>query len=82
MQRLCIIIFISSVPEEFKNVATRVKKLQWKEVKILRICSLHFELMKTIVTCYLSIRFKSHARLMNERIKEKLAFKTYENHPT
>ena len=30
-----------------------------------------YELMKTIVTCYLSIRFKSHARLMNEKIKKK-----------
>ena len=26
--------------KEFKNVATRVKKLQWKDVIILRICSL------------------------------------------
>ena len=29
-----------------------------------------YELMKVIVTCYLSIRFKSHARLINERIKK------------
>ena len=29
-----------------------------------------YELMKVIVTCFLSIRFKSHARLINERIKK------------
>ena len=29
-----------------------------------------YELMKIIVSCFLSIRFKSHARLINERIKK------------
>ena len=29
-----------------------------------------YELMKTIVCCYLSIRFKSHARYMNEKQKK------------
>ena len=29
-----------------------------------------YELMKTIVCCYLSIRFKSHARYMNEQQKK------------
>ena len=29
-----------------------------------------YELMKVIVSCFLSIRFKSHARLINERIKK------------
>ena len=36
-------IFVCSVPEEFKNVSTRLKKLRWKDVKIPYICSLHFE---------------------------------------
>ena len=34
---------LCSVPEEFKNVSTRLKKLQWKDVKVPFICSLHFE---------------------------------------
>ena len=29
-----------------------------------------YELMKVIVSCFLSIRFKSHARLINERIRK------------
>ena len=36
-------MFVCSVPEEFKNVSTRLKKLRWKDVKIPYICSLHFE---------------------------------------
>ena len=34
---------LCSVPEEFKNVSTRLKKLQWKDVKHTFICGLHFE---------------------------------------
>jgi hypothetical protein len=56
------------IPDSFKDLWTHQKWLQWKSVKKTLICFLHIYIY--IVSAYVCIRLKYHAKLENEAIKK------------